>query len=128
MLSQREFDLAEGAKLIAQFAEDGGKETAAKRARLRLAVSLAEDLYRAALLSLAGSKPASGMAGSDDVQLSNAVSALLRWLPGEEAAAACLEVCLDAADHIDANANQALWIDWWLDELAAAARTGRVAI
>jgi hypothetical protein len=36
-------------------------------------------------------------------------------------------VCLDATAHIDANANQATLIDWWLDELAAAARQGRVA-
>jgi hypothetical protein len=27
--------------------------------------------------------------------------------------------------HIDANANQATLIDWWLDELASAARQGQ---
>jgi hypothetical protein len=40
----------------------------------------------------------------------------------DDAAAACLDICLDAQAHIDANANQATLIDWWLDELALAAQ------
>jgi predicted RNA-binding protein associated with RNAse of E/G family len=51
----------------------------------------------------------------------------LRWFPGPEAAAACIDICLDATAHVDANANQATLIDWWVDELASAARSGRVA-
>ena len=34
-----------------------------------------------------------------------------------EAPAACLDICLDAYSHIDANANQTTLIEWWLDEL-----------
>jgi hypothetical protein len=39
-----------------------------------------------------------------------------------EAAAACLERCLDARAHVDANANQATVLECWLDDLAIAAR------
>jgi len=34
----------------------------------------------------------------------------------------CLERCLEAYGHIDANANQATLTEWWLDELAQAGR------
>lgn len=119
-LSQREANLLEAAKGVNAFVEEAGKESAAKRGRLRLAVSLAEEFYRQLLVG--------GMAGESarDTQLHEAVAKALRWFPGNEAAAACLDVCLDAYAHIDANANQATLIDWWLDELAAAARLGRV--
>jgi DNA polymerase III subunit delta' len=115
LLSQREFDLVPAAKRMGQFVDDGGKESAAKRARLRLVVSLAEEFYRAALLSSeAGESPADG-------ELANAVNSALRWLPAD-APAASLDVCLDAYAHIDANANQATLIEWWLDELAIIPR------
>jgi hypothetical protein len=37
-------------------------------------------------------------------------------------------VCLEAYGHIDSNVNQAILLEWWFDELASAARGGRVAI
>ena len=126
LLSQRELDHAEAARLVSQFVETAGKEAAAKRARLKLAVSLAEEFYREAMITQA--RRASEGATAHDAQLHSALKSALRWLPGEEAAAACLDVCLDAVAHIDANANQATLIDWWLDELAAAARLGRVEL
>ena len=119
ILSTRDFDPLPAAKLIGQFAEDAGKESAAKRARLRLAISLAEELYRHALCTIAkGSQ-------SHDELLRKATADLLQWFPGEDAAAACLEVCLDAYAHVEANANQAMLIDWWLDELLTSSRTGQ---
>jgi DNA polymerase-3 subunit delta' len=124
VLAQREFLHGETAKLIGQFVESAGKESAAKRARLKFVVSMAEEFYREALLKL--TRRASEGANSDS-QLEDALKTALRWLPGDESAAACLDVCLDATAHIDANANQATLIDWWLDELASAARQGRVA-
>ena len=96
-----------------------GKESAAKRQRLRLVVSLAEEFYRAALLMVeSGQSPA-------DSELATAVNAALRWMPAD-APPACLDICLDCYGHIDANANQATLLEWWLDELAEAARNGRV--
>jgi DNA polymerase III subunit delta' len=123
VLSQREFDHGEAAKLVSQFVESAGKESAAKRARLRLVVSIAEEFYRQALLVLTGS-----VSEESDSVLSAALKTAQRWFPGDDSAIACLEICLDTYAHIDANANQATLIDWWLDELAAAARTGRVVV
>jgi DNA polymerase-3 subunit delta' len=122
ILSQREFDHGAAAKLVSQFVEAAGKESAPKRARLRLAVSLAEEFYRAMLVAVTR-----GVSPHDDA-LAAATKTALRWFPGDDSATACLDICLDAYAHIDANANQAILIDWWLDELASAARTGRVAM
>jgi DNA polymerase-3 subunit delta' len=119
LLCQREFDHGEAAKLVSQFVEAAGKESAVKRARLRLVVSLAEEFYRAVLHTLTRS-----VNEDSDSVLAGAVKTAQRWFPGDDSATACLEICLDTVAHIDANANQATLIDWWLDELAAAARSG----
>jgi hypothetical protein len=37
-------------------------------------------------------------------------------------------VCLECYAHIDANANQATLLEWWLDELSESARNGRVTV
>jgi len=121
ILSQPEIEHIVVAKLISQFVDAAGKESAAKRQRLRLVVSLAEEFYRAALLA------SEAVAHPKDGALASSVNAALRWMPAG-APAACLDICLDAYAHIDANANQATLIDWWLDELNAAARTGQVAV
>jgi DNA polymerase-3 subunit delta' len=132
-LCQRDFDHAEAARLVSQFVDQGGKEAAAKRNRLRLVVSLAEEFYRELLRASYPSEESSSMMGAAagnlaDPQFAQAIQAALRWIPGDEALAACLDLCVDCQSHIDANANQATLIDWWLDELASAARSGRVAI
>jgi DNA polymerase-3 subunit delta' len=114
-LASRDFDLQSAAKALSQFADSGGKESAAKRERLRLAVSLAEEFYRAVLLRLT-----CGQTGLDGA-LDQAVGRAVNWLADGETAAACLVVCLDAYAHIDANVNQATLIEWWLDELGQTA-------
>lgn len=115
-LASREFDLQPAAKALSQFVDGGGKESAVKRERLRLAVSLAEELYRAVLLRLTSDR------NSGDVLLDQAVSRAVNWFGDDETAAACLDVCLDAYAHIDANVNQATLIEWLLDELGQTAR------
>jgi len=117
ILRQADFELQPAAKMIGQFVEEAGKESALKRQRLRFVVSLAEELYRAALVTRESGQTVR------DGELKAGVDAALRWMP-VDAAAVCLEVCLDAYAHIDANVNQATFIDWWLDELANVARTG----
>jgi DNA polymerase-3 subunit delta' len=121
-LSQSDPVQAEAAKLVGQFVDAAGKESAVKRQRLRLAVSLAEEFYRGLLLFFTTGQPPA------DLDLARAASTAATWMAGEDAIAACLEICLDAYSHIDANANQGTLIEWWLDELAAAARSGHVAI
>jgi DNA polymerase-3 subunit delta' len=115
LLSQPEVSLQPAAKRIGQFVDDAGKDSAAKRQRMRLVVSLAEEFWRAALFAVeAGQRPADG-------ELHNAVTAALRWMPAA-APAACLDACQAAYAHIDANANQATLIECWLDELFETAR------
>jgi DNA polymerase-3 subunit delta' len=111
ILSSRECDASAAAKLVTQFADDAGKETALKRERLRLAVSIAEEFYRAVLLQITAGQP------PPDQELTSTVGDAIRWLPDDQAAAACLDLCLDAYGHIDANVNQATFVEWWLDEL-----------
>ena len=99
LLGHREFNHAEAVKLVTQFVESAGKEAAAKRLRLKLAISMAEEYFRDAMLQ--------------------------RF---DESAATCVELCIDATAHVDANANQATLIEWWLDEvglgLVGRARVG----
>ncbi len=105
-LSQPALEMPLAAKLIGQFVDSAGKDSAVKRRRLRLVVSLAEEFYRDNLLAIEGQLPA---------------IAATRWMPAE-APAACLDICLDTYAHIDANANQTTLIEWWLDELTQAGR------
>jgi DNA polymerase III subunit delta' len=109
------------AKRIGQFVDEGGKDSAAKRKRLRLVVSLAEEFYRWAVLVAEGGSP------SHDGVLSPLVDKALWWMAAE-APAACLDVCLDAYEHIDANVNQATLLEWLVDQLAETARTGRYLV
>jgi DNA polymerase-3 subunit delta' len=114
-LSQSSFDATATSKLIGQFVDSAGKEAAAKRGRLRLVVSLAEEFYRAMLLAItADEAPA-------DEELANSIRGASAWM-NEGGPNECLERCLEAYGHVDANANQATLIEWWLDELAQAGR------
>lgn len=106
LLSQPAFEMPPAAKMIGQFVDSAGKDSAAKRHRMRLVVSLAEEFYRGNLLAIEGQATASPRT---------------KWMPAD-APAACLDICLDAYGHIDANANQTTLIEWWLDELTQAAR------
>jgi DNA polymerase-3 subunit delta' len=117
MLLQTTEPLAAAAKRIGQFIDEAGKESAAKRQRLRLVVSLGEEFYRACLLIEQG-----GEAPIDE-SLQRLADSALKRMP-VEAAAACLDICIDAYGHIESNVNQATFIDWWLDELSEATRLG----
>lgn len=106
------------AKRLGQFVDEAGKEPAAKRRRLRLVVSLAEELYRQAVLD------STGGALPGDASLAPLAAQALEWLD-PEAPAACWEICLEAYEHIDANVNQATFLEWFLDALAEVSRTGQ---
>lgn len=121
-LSQREFDLLATAKQINQFYEDAGKDTAAKRNRMKDVISIAERFYRELLRTIA-----TGV-GSDDTQ-SQYIARTLRWWPGgDEAAAACIESCIEALGQVEANVNLATLSEHWLDQLGTIARTGKPAV
>jgi DNA polymerase-3 subunit delta' len=119
-ISRREFDSPALAKATTTFIETAGKEAPAKRARFKQAIAAASDFYRELMLVSAGQAPSASLA--------KAVAQAQRWWPGgDEAAAWCLESCLDAAAAVDANANQATLVECWLDELGQIGRTGRPA-
>jgi DNA polymerase-3 subunit delta' len=120
LLRQPDFELQPAAKMVSRFVDEAGKESALKRERLRFVISLAEEFYRAALLKMERDETPS------DADLKTAVDAALRWMPAD-GPITCLDVCLEAYAHIDANVNQATFIEWWLDEAAHAARTGLAA-
>jgi len=121
-LSRREFDIPSLAKATTTFVDSAGKEAPAKRARLKQAVAAASTFYRELMLSAA----ASGKRRSSGDWLDKPLAQAQRWWPGgDEAAALCLEVCLDTTAAIEANANQATLVECWLDELATIGRTGR---
>jgi DNA polymerase-3 subunit delta' len=121
LLCQREIDLQPAAKVLSQFVEEAGKESAARRQRLRLVISLAEQFYRGALVARESGRPPA------DGELARNIAAALGWMAAD-GPAACLDVCLDAYSHIEANVNQATFVEWWLDDLSAAARTGQVGV
>ena len=118
-LSDPEADSVEFAKSLGPFVDQAGKEAPPRRARMQQIIGIAADFYRQLMRSLAG-VPIEG-----DQSLVRAVRAAYAAWPGdEEAAALCLDRCLDAQGQVQANANQATLIDGWLDDLASITRTG----
>lgn len=119
-LSEPQADSVEFAKSVGPFVEQAGKDAPPRRARMHQIFGMAADFYRQLMRSL------SGLPIEGDQALVRAVQTAYAVWPGDqEAAAACLERCLDAQWQVQANANQATLIDCWLDDLAAIARTGR---
>ena len=83
-------------------------------------MGFAAEFYRQLMRSLSGSER-----DGDDILDQAVVAAHGVWRGDAEAAAACLERCLDAQIHVQANANQATLLECWLDELATITHTGR---
>jgi DNA polymerase III subunit delta' len=105
----------EFAQTVLAFVEAAGKEAPLRRARMRQIVAFAADFYR----QLVHAK--SGAAIAEDDGLRRFVeTAVERWPGDADAAAACLDRCLETAEQIDRNANQTTLIEAWLDDLAAA--------
>ena len=121
-LSQRDYDLPPLAKTVTSFVESAGKEGAEKRARMREVLTMGLGFYEQLIAALSSST--SSFAPKDEA-LQKAAATTVRWWPGDaEAATYCVEICLDALAHVDANANLTALADWWLDELSQTARSG----
>lgn len=104
---------------LVSFVEAAGKDASVRRDRLRLATVWGHDFYLALVRALADTPVEA------DPALRQAVaSAKSRWPQDQEAAALCLECCLDAHDLVERNVNTRTLVEWWLDELALIARTG----
>lgn len=100
------------AKDTLKFVESAGKESSARRGRLRQLIFFAAQFYRELMCAL------TGLAPSGDPPLREAAhKAATRWRWGEEGAAAALDRCLLAEAQTDGNANLATLIECWLDDL-----------
>jgi DNA polymerase-3 subunit delta' len=106
-------DSLRAAREVALFVEGAGKQPAARRERLRRVVGFAAEFYRGLL------RAQSGSAVEADAELDGFVEEARRNAPDDaELSAARLVRCLEAAEQIDRNANQATLIEAWLDDLA----------
>ena len=124
-LSQRDYDLPPLAKTVTSFVESAGKEAAEKRARMREVLMMGLEFYEQLIAALSSG----ATAPPKDEALQKAVATAARWWPGDaETAAACVEICLDALAHVDANANLTALAEWWVDELSQTARGGMVKV
>ncbi len=98
---------------IGVFVDAAGKEAPVRRERLKLVIMLAVDFYRALI------RQASGLTSSSDSELIGTIENAIQTRSIDvEAAASCVERCLDAQAQVDANANQATLIECWIDDLA----------
>ena len=94
-LTRPEIEQLALARLVQQFVDGAGKEATAKRARMKEAAQMAAEFYHGEMHAAAS--------GAD-----------------AEPAANCLDLCLDAIGHVDANVNLTTLIEWLVDELATA--------
>ncbi len=99
--------------LLHHYVDKGGKDGAAKRARMRQAAQLAAEFYRRLMHRMVG--------GPDD-ELAHPANQLEHWSGDEERVARCITACIDALTQIDANVNAATWTHAWLDELGKLGR------
>ncbi len=112
-LAEAELDSVGLAKTVASFVDAAGKAAPPRRARLRQIVRFATQFYRQLL------RAQTGASSDDDEDLQRlAHQALASGMTGGQGTLLRLERCLEAAEHIERNANQATLIECWLDDLA----------
>lgn len=98
---------------------EAGKEAPLRRARMKLLFGFAVDFYRGLMRKLDGLPPEGDRALRQSLD-----RAAKQFRHDAEAAAACLERCLEGIGEIDRNANQATLAECWADDLAAITRRG----
>jgi DNA polymerase-3 subunit delta' len=101
-------------KQLQAFADAAGKESAAKKARLRDAFNMSHAFFRRLMLAGSGAAPP--------------FSAMEAWPYGADAAMRAIELCLEASAAVEANASPANVLEWWADELATLQRTGQAML
>lgn len=101
-------------KLVQTYVDAGGKESAAKKLRLKDAFGFSSSFFRQLLL-----------AGSGVAQSAAATRA---WPDPTEMGSRGVELCLDASAAAEANAAALNVLEWWADELATLQRTGTATL
>lgn len=107
------------AKMVNEFVDSSGKETAIKRKYLRLVFDSSVEFYRSVVRRLSDAD-----AGRDQDLLSS-VELVAQRETTPEVAVAQIDRCLDAIHQVNANANLGILVDAWVCDLAVMTRTQR---
>ncbi len=99
---------------VTEFVESAGKDAAARRVYLKLATELAADYFRGVLRNYYDAP----------TQTSGGGRPTPSWPINPAALATCIDRCLEAYQHVDANANQATNLDAWIADLEIICRDG----
>jgi len=113
-LAQTVFQPAAIVKLVQTFVDGAGKESAAKKQRLKDALQGAVSFFRQLMMAASGA--------------AEPTNALRAWQSGAEAAAMGADLSLEAIAAVEANAAAANVLEWWADELATLQRTGTATL
>lgn len=112
-LAQAELDSVGLAAELLAYVDQSGRESSARRERLRQAIGLATSYFEVHLHRLSNWTPDRGT-GTD-----SAPPVVASRLRGDLAAAArCLDRCLDASQQVDRNTHPTTLLECWLDDLA----------
>jgi hypothetical protein len=104
---------------VTAFVNEAGKEGAAKRQRMNQILDFAAEYYRGLMRRL------EGIPFDADAALERTLdTAHKRFRQDSQAAASCLERCLDAQQEVDRNANQNALAECWADDLAMISLRG----
>ena len=109
VLSQQGWQPQTLAETVTEYVEAAGKDAPPRRQRLKNAIEFALEYYQSCLYVSSGlptpaaTRPASGTTATESAR--------------------CIEYCLQAYRHVDANANLPTLTEWWLSELNTAMRT-----
>lgn len=114
LLSQSPLPAAAMVKTVQTYVDAGGKESAAKKLRLRDAFGFSHAYFRQLML---------GGAGAEDLSPTSRV-----WPDPAECGARGVELCLEATSAAESNAAVLNVLEWWADELATLQRTGQATL
>ncbi|WP_254508490.1 DNA polymerase III subunit [Anatilimnocola floriformis] len=101
-------------KLVQTYVDAAGKESAAKKLRLRDAFGFSSSYFRQLMLIGSG--------------LAQPTAASRAWLDPAEMGSRGVELCLEATSAADSNAAVLNVLEWWADELATLQRTGTATL
>jgi len=117
-------------RAITTCVEAVGKEAPLRRARAAILIGFAIDFYHQLLRAWVAAQQNAQLEGGSsrssdavDPELQAAAAAALASWPGDaEEIARCTDRCLEAANHVDRNANLATLVECWIAELAELSR------
>jgi DNA polymerase III subunit delta' len=119
-LTANSLDCVRLARSIQAFVDDAGKEATLRRERLRTVVSFVQEFLSGLLRAAGGELPRGDEALREAVQLASArepFGSTSAVIEGSEA-------CLSAVENVDRNANMALVIQKWCEDLAGLSQAG----